>query len=317
MKKLFIKGCIVCILCVCFVTGLLYLSVKQPYRDIIASVTASQAYAAKLDASGEVVAYIKKAQQNDHSTKLIVGDSVCNSLFGELEELNPDYTILGCNKGITMAGQYILTRRYLDTHEHATDVYLIVITNSLITGFDTEFGYQYAVVPFVKTGTISLLEDHTVEEMKQLYLAPFLHERVIDAVERSPLIKKLYLNLEKEIRPTKLTLAFPDVTIEYIQKMYELCKERGVSMYLIPPPLADTKERREVEEVLKAEYEDSPLYQLFPDYYDHYLYYPAELFPDGIHPNVDRSVKNEMVRAMTQKMEQPWDLQLENEKIGK
>lgn len=310
MKKLIQKGSILLLLCVCFTGLLLFLSAKEPCRDVIAVLTGSKAYADKLDASGEVIAYIEKAQKKDGTTKLIVGDSVCNSLFGELQPYNPDYTILGCNKGITMAGQYLLVREYLDAHDKATDVYLVVISNSLITGFDTDFGYQYAVIPFVRTGTIDHLEAHTVKEMKNLYFAPFLDERVIDYVEASPLIKKLYLNFEKELRPTRLTLSFPDVTVEYIRKMYELCDARGVKMYLLPPPLAQTDERIEVETVLRREYESGPLYEMFPDYYDKYLYYPPELFPDGIHPNVDRSIKDDMVRAMTQKMEQPWDLKL-------
>ena len=311
MTKLFAKGCLVLAVCVCFTGVLLLLSAREPFRSVIAAVTGSEAYASKLDASGEVIAYIEKAQTKDESSKLIVGDSVCNSLFGELQELNPDYKILCCNKGITMAGQYILTKEYLDCHENVTDVYLIVISNSLITGFDTEFGYQYAVIPFVRTGTIGDLEERTVREMKSLYFAPFLKEAVIEYVEASPLIKKLYLNAEKELRPTVLQLSFPDVTVEYIQKMYELCKERNVKMHFMAPPLAETDERRKVEAVLREEYEKSPLYELFPNYYDSYVYYPAELFPDGIHPNVDRKYKNEMIRAMEEKMDQVWDLRLE------
>ena len=82
-------------------------------------------------------------------------------------------------------------------------------------------------------------------------------------------------------------------------------------MHFISPPLAESDERKEVEAVLKEEYEKSELYELFPDYYENYIYYPAELFPDGIHPNVDRSYKNEMIRSMEEKMDEVWDLRLE------
>ena len=67
----------------------------------------------------------------------------------------------------------------------------------------------------------------------------------------------------------------------------------------------------EVEAVLKVVYEKSELYELFPDFYENYIYYPAELFPDGIHPNVDRSFKNEMIRSMEANMDEVWDLRLE------
>ena len=76
-------------------------------------------------------------------------------------------------------------------------------------------------------------------------------------VEASPLIKKMYLNVEKEWKPTILTLSFPDVTVRYIKKMHELCQKRGVKMHFISPPLAESDERKEVEAVLKEEYEKS------------------------------------------------------------
>ena len=311
MKKLIGKGCLLAIISVGLMAGIVYMSTMPVFSSLIATLTNSEAYASKLNASEEVITYINKAGEPDASTKLIVGDSVCNSLFGELQEINPEYKILCCNKGITMAGQYILTKEYLDTHEGVTDVYLIVISNSLITGFDTDFGYQYAVVPFVRTGKLSYLDEETIQEMKNLYFALFLDERVIDMVEASPLIKKMYLNVEKEWKPTILTLSFPDVTVRYIKKMHELCQERGVKMHFISPPLAESDERKEVEAVLKEEYEKSELYELFPDFYENYIYYPADLFPDGIHPNVDRSFKNEMIRSMEANMEEVWDLRLE------
>lgn len=311
MKKLFIKGSFIAIILCGLFALLIVLSAKEPFVDIIAKLTKSESYASQLNASNEVITYIEKAQTPDESTKLIVGDSVCNSLFGELQDLNPDYKILCCNKGITMAGQYILTKEYLASHENVTDVYLIVISNSLITGFDTDFGYQYAVIPFVRTGTLSHLDEATIAEMKDLYFAPFLEEKVIDYVEASPFIKKLYLNVEKQLKPTVLTLSFPDVTTTYIRKMYDLCRENGIKMHFMSPPLAYSQERLDVEEVLKEEYKKSDLYTMFPDFYEDYIYYPAELFPDGIHPNVERSKKNEMIRAMEEKMEEKWDLRLE------
>lgn len=311
MKKLILKGSAFALILAGIFILLLFLSAKEPFRDAIAALTGSEAYAEQLNASNEVITYIEKAREKDTSTKLIVGDSVCNSLFGELQNLNPDYKILCCNKGITMAGQYILTKEYLANHENVTDVYLIAISNSLITGFDTDFGYQYAVIPFVKTNTLSHLDAETIEEMKDLYFSPFLNEKVIEYVEKSPLIKKLYLNVEKELKPTILKLSFPEVTTTYIRKMYELCEENNIKMHFISPPLAESEERKEVEAVLKEEYEKSDLYQIFPDYYENYIYYPAELFPDGIHPNVDRAEKNKMVRAMMEKMDEQWNLRLE------
>lgn len=311
MKKIYAKGFLI-FLAVCLFLGTgLYLSAREPYRGWITKITGSENYEQQLNASHEVETYIEKAAAMDGSTKLILGDSVCNSLFGELDEINPDYSVLCCNKGITMAGQYILAREYLQHHEKVTDIYLIVISNSLITGFDTEFGYQYAVMPFVRTDKLSYLDEETVAEMKNLYLSPFVSKNMVEFVDQSPLMKKLYLNILKDFRPVKLTLSFPDVTTRYISKIYRMCEDNNVTMHFISAPLADTPQRREVEAVLKEEYEASVLYELFPDFYEHYIYYPADLFPDGMHPIGDRSIKNEMVTKMQQVNELDWDLILE------
>ena len=311
MKKMYAKGLLVFFtVCVLF-WGILYLSAIDPFRGWITRITGSEAYEQQLNASHEVETYIEKARQDDKTTKLIIGDSVCNSLFGELDALNPDYSVLCCNKGITMAGQYILAKEYLANHEGVTDLYLMMISNSLITGFDTDFGYQYAVMPFVKTDKLSYLDEETVEEMKDLYLSPFMTKKMVCFVEESPLMKKLYLNVLKDFRPTKLTLDFPDVTTRYLQKIYQLCEAEGVTMHFMSLPLADSKERREVEAVLKEKYEASVMYELFPDYYENYIYYPAEWFPDGIHPNVERSMKNEMVKKIREVNDLDWDLRLE------
>lgn len=311
MRKLYAKGILIGFATALLCGLVLMLSAKDPYRGVITKLTGSESYQDKLNASHEVETYIEKAIANKESTKLIIGDSVCNSLFGDLADLNPDYSILCCNKGITMAGQYILAKDYLDTHENVTDVYLIVISNSMITGFDTDFGYQYAVMPFVKTDKIKYLDDETIEEMKNLYLSPFVSKKMVYFVEESPLMKKLYLNILKQFKPTKLTLSYPDVTTRYILKIQKLCEERDVTMHFISPPLADTPQRREVESTLQAEYEASALYEYFPNYYEGYLYYPAEWFADGIHPSVDRSQKNDMVREMEKTNHESFHLILE------
>lgn len=311
MKKLFFKLCLLSLTAAAMFTGILYLSSIEGVCDFVAKVTGSEPYEESLNSCNEVLAYIEEARLENDSTKLIIGDSVCNSLFNELEVYNPDYTIIGCNKGITMAGQYILLQEYFSCHDEVTDVYLIVTSNSLITGFDTEFGYPYAAIPFVKSGTISHLDEETVADMEELYYKPFLNKNVIDFLDQSTLARKLYLNVIKDLKPTKLTLSYPDVTIRYIKKMHTLCQEKGVTMHLISPPYADTEERRVIHETLQVEYENSELYPLFPKYFETILYYDAEMFPDGMHPYVDRSIKDEMVLEMIETNGGEWDVKIE------
>lgn len=301
MKKLIMKLCLVLCLTAGMFALLVWLSMQDFSAGFINRITKSEDYAQQLMASGEVEYMINKARAQDDSTKLIIGDSVCNSLFGELQEKNPQYSMLCSNKGVTLAGQYILAHEYLENHQNVTDVYLMLITNSMITGFDTDFGYQYAVMPFVKTDTISLLEEDTVKTMKSLYYAPFVTKQGVSLIERSAMVKKLYLNALKKYKPNPYNLEFPKVTTDYIVKMKKLCDEKGVTMHFFTLPVADIPERHEIEKTLQERYEESVLYELFPGYYDGYLYYPDEDFSDGMHPIPDRNLRDEMIRQIEEK----------------
>lgn len=298
MKKLIGKLCLLFALLLLGFVLLAWLSTKSFSAGFINRLTKSEDYANQLMASNEVEAVLEKARTQDESTKLIIGDSVCNAIFGELQSVNPQYSMLCSNKGVTMAGQYILAHEYLENHPEATDVYLLLITNSMITGFDTEFGYQYAVMPFVKTDTISLLDEGTIQDMKDVYFSPFVTKAGVLLVEQSAMVKKLYLNALKKYKPNPYKLEFSELTTSHILKIEALCKERGVTMHFLALPVADTEERREIEKTLKQRYEESDLYASFPKFYDGFLYYPAEQFPDGMHPEANRALRDDMIHAI-------------------
>ncbi len=78
-------------------------------------------------------------------------------MFRRLQKYNEDISIIGSNGAITLAGQYILAEEYLRNHPDATDLYLILLPESLTRTFDTSYGYQYAVMSFAETGTLQLL----------------------------------------------------------------------------------------------------------------------------------------------------------------
>lgn len=80
---------------------------------------------------------------------------------------------------------------------------------------------------------------------------------------------------------------------------------------ILASPLADTIERREIEGLIRSNYENSLIYKHFPDYFEKLVYYPAEDFSDGVHPSVDRASMNEMIRTMQKNFDCMYDLTLE------
>jgi len=299
MRKFIAKCSILILFALGMIILLLHFSTDEKFAPIINRITGSTEYAEGYNLGpSEIIPYIHKVSAKDDSTKLILGDSVCFRMFSELQEFNPHYCIAGSNRGVTMSGQYILMKLYLDNHPNATDVYLAILEDSLITTYETGYGYQYAVMPFLMTKNLDLLDEETIQQMKKTYGSFMINRKSAEFINQSAFGKKLYLNLLNKIAPVSSQYEIPDVAERYIVKMAELCKERGVNFHLLANPLSDTEERREIEPILRAAYKESAIYEYFPDYFDQIHYYAPENFSDGIHPSVDRKKMNDYIRDM-------------------
>ncbi len=280
-----------------FCVGMEHMSIKEPGRSFIARVTDSEDYISGDVGSDEIKPYIEQVRTEDNTTKLIIGDSVCRQMFIGLQEYNNDICIVGSNGAITMAGQYILAEQYLEHHPATTDIFLIVLPESLYRTFDTAAGYQYTVMPFVETDTLKLLDENTVAVMQSVYGSFFMQPKVVDLIDKSAINRKIYLNeLWDRSKGYNSGLELAD---QYICKIYELCEERGVQFYLYSCPVSERK--REGIENLMNQYEQSKLYQFFPDFWNDVYYFPDEQFRDGTHFSGDYNTQesyNEKIQEM-------------------
>lgn len=312
MRRFVIKCLCMCCFLSAFTGLLLIASTDEELSPYVCAVTGSREYASGYNmGADEIISYIHKVRQPDTSSKLIIGDSVAFRLFSELQDSNPHYCIAGSNRGITMSGQYILLHEYLKHHPDATDVYLVLIENSLITTYETDYGYQYAVMPFLMTNTTKLLDAETIEQMKHTYGSFMVRKKAAKFIHKSAFGKKMYLNLLNKIAPVSSTCEIPDVSERYLIKMAELCKEENVTFHLIAGPLMDSEDRQVIDSQIRDAYENSAVYAYFPDYFDQIQYYPEEYFSDGIHPIGERAVLNQIIRKMQADSDSMYDLNLE------
>lgn len=286
MKKFILKAVLFAGLFGLLFLGVCVWSTFPAYKPFWAQVTNTTDYIENT-AVKEILPAIEAVSHKDGKTKLIIGDSVCYRMFDRSREKNEDYCIAATNRGLGMSGQYILGRIYLENHPEATDIYLIITTNTLITGYETVHGYQYAVQPFVLTGYIDYLDEKTLDEMKKTYGSFVLNKQMLTFVDESPVAKKLYLNLLNTYFSKSVKMEIPDTVERNIIRLAELCESRGVTLHLLPAPIPDTQQRRELEAELEILYEKTKLYERYPDYYKNLTYYPEEYFSDGIHPDLD------------------------------
>lgn len=262
--------------------GVLGLSAFAPFSEIFAKLTDSTGYSAS--ASEEIGGHIANVQADDGAAALILGDSVCWQVFDPFSLCNTAYRIDGSNRAVTIAGQYLLARAFLDAHPGATDVYLIVTPESFSAGFDAGYGYQYAAAPFAAAGLLDGLDKTTRAELNAAYGAPFLTGRFARWADASPLVKKLYLNALELLPARENTGPLIPLAARNLQNLADLCEERGAAFHLLCAPLADTEDRRSTMAALEAAFREQGLYDRYSAYFTQTPWYDPGLFgEDGIH----------------------------------
>lgn len=280
MKVLYRKIIIFCVIFCFVILGLGIISIYEPLDDLFIVMTNSSDY---VDNTGtdEIKRYIEKVRQQDNSTQLIIGDSMCCQMFNNLQQYNPDFTIVGSNGAITMAGQYLLVNEYLKNHEGVTDIYIFLHPGSLGRGFDTVLAYQYIVMPFGVFGSLSDLDGDTIIDMKSVYGAIFLNTNVIKWLEESAVGRKIYFNILKDYGKKFEEDSIYEIANQYTEKIYEKCKERNIELHLYPSPVSENLH----EDIQKRKmlYQDTWLINKFPDFFERVLYFPKEQAKDGTH----------------------------------
>lgn len=281
MKKFILKANFFVILLI-FICGMLdYMSMREGWKNFFAKVTDSEDFLVVNVGTDEIKPYINKVQEKDNTNMLIVGDSVCHQMFQGLQEKNEKVCIVGSNGAITMSGQYVLVKEYIENHPQATDVYLVVLPESLDRTYDTLWGYQYAVMPFVATDTLKLLDENTIEIMKASYGTLSLQPWFVQWVDASAVNRKLCFNLIGKYGTTYRQKTDLEIAEQYISKMYYLCEEKGIEFHLYACPVADDKQAEMAN--LDAGLEGTWLKEHFPDYFKNIVYFPTEQANDGVH----------------------------------
>lgn len=262
--------------------GVLGLSAFAPFSEIFAKLTASTGYSAS--ASEEIGAHIANVQADDGATALILGDSVCWQVFDPFSLCNTAYRIDGSNRAVTLAGQYLLAKAFLDAHPGATDVYLILTPDSFAAGFDAGYGYQYAAAPFAAAGLLDGLDETTRAELNAAYGAPFLTKDFVRWADASPLVKKLYLNALEVLPDKESEGALPAMAARSLENLAALCEGRGAAFHLLCAPLADSEARRTSMAALEEAFRQAGLYDSYATYFTCTPWYDPALFgEDGVH----------------------------------
>ncbi len=278
--KVFYKkaGTFILLFCILLV-GLNVLAMKEPFGTFLTKITNSGDYIQT--GSEEIQPYIARVRQEDNTRKLITGDSLCFQMFNRLQEYNPEYTIVGSNGAITMAGQYLVVKEYLEHHENAEEVYMFIHPDSLVRTFDIQLGYQYLVMPFGAADMLTNLDANTKDALRSVYGSFFMNPGVIRWMDASPMCRKIYFNLLNDYGKSYAPQYQLEIANQYISKIDELCRQRGVEFYLYASPVSEHMEEK--IRAREAEWEETRLAEIFPGYFKDILFFPQEQAADGTH----------------------------------
>lgn len=277
MKKLFLKGTVFFVILLMICTCTILLSTREPYRGIIAKWTNSDDF---MSESG-MLPYFEQVRTPDQTTQLIIGDSICRQMFADLKEYNPQTSIQATNAALMITGQYLLVEEYLKYHPDATDIFLVMHPMPLTRTFDTEWSYRYAVMTYVETDTLGFLDQNTIDSMASVYGYFFMQKEVVQLIEDSPVLRKLYLSYI-DLNKTAYEQESPfEIADQYVRKIYDLCEENGATLHVYPSPVSESF--REQVSSLAEIYETTWMSSVYPDFFDTILYYPDAWTEDLSH----------------------------------
>ena len=234
--------------------------------------------------SAQVSPAIRTAQTASSHTRAVLGDSVCSQVFSEFADQNEEYLILGTNMAVTLDGQYILARLFLESHPEATDVYLILLPVSFAGRYDSPQSYSYLIEPFGRAETLNYLSNDTLTGMKKRYGSLFLNNNVIRFVDGSSINNKICLYyFQKHAKEADIDDIISDEAAYYLNDLYDICREKNVTLHLLSPPVCDSSENADRIKRLKEATEGTELSHLFEKYFDSITLYPEYMFLDGHH----------------------------------
>lgn len=277
MKKFALKGVLFFTIIFLICGFILFLSTKEPTRSIFARWTVSEDFMRE----NEMIPYFEMAREQDETTQLVIGDSICRQMFSGLSDYNPQASFLATNAALMITGQYLMAEEYLKSHPDTTDVFLVMHPLTLVRTIDTEWSYRYAVMTYIETDTLQYLDKNTIEVMTDVFGNFFMNKNVVQMIEDSPIVRKLclsYINISKK----NYEQSFPfEISDQYVKKLYDLCEKNGVELHLYSSPVADYY-RDEVAELSKS-YEGTWMSSQYPDYIKNIFYYPSEWAEDLSH----------------------------------
>lgn len=241
--------------------------------------------------TAEIFYALDKAGRNSGRTGVILGDSVCNQIWPQLED-SKNFSHIGSVWGISNCGTYLLLKKYLEHNPQTQEVYYVARPQT-IGDMGLGLGYENFVIPFINHETVNFIAPETKQALYDKYGKFFVENEFIQSVLlNNTILLKYYLDNVNSKTPKTDT---PDEneyhrisrnSVIYLAKMRELCREHNVKLYIRSVPMPDTDDNHNWEN-FKQDVKTYGFEDILGDFVENIRYCPIEWFVDGVHFTVE------------------------------
>lgn len=235
-----------------------YLLYKDRYKQVVAG--------------DEIYIAISKSKQKNKSRKVLFGDSVGRQLF-DCKKQSDSLNSLASNQSISMAGQYMLFRNYLEAGNDVDTAFFLMRPFSFWNNLDQVYTYHYFLKPFYND---EFRGDLTPLAETQIRKIPFYR-----FCRYPPILTSNWAPDYTTQAPEGFTFLSP-LSVEYLQKIRDLAAQKNVTLVFLPTPVSD-RFSKELKAIDRSEISRNGLDDVFKGYLEKVIVLSDDHFSDGSH----------------------------------
>ena len=222
----------------------------------------------------EVYTAIRKSKQKVCKVKrLLLGDSVAMQMY-PCDKDYDDIVSLACNQAVTMAGYYFLLDNFIELNKEALpdEVVLLVNPYTLSSNVD-QFAYHYFLKPFYNDKYRALFSSTLQQRISKIKCYQ---------TARLPFIRTSNYSPTYEMPEGDYIFVSP-ISKEYLERMWNLCKQKGISLQLIFTPAKESN-KANIETALEASIINGEfIFDFLIQSKSSLTFLPDSLFKDNVH----------------------------------
>jgi len=218
----------------------------------------------------EVWAALRNSRRHVEARTIVLGDSVAHQLYDE-GDVGAVYS-LACNQGVAMVGQYVLLRTLADANDlRGRKVFLVVHPGYLGNELDEVFTFHYFLKPFYGAKAQAHFSDLVQRRIADV---PYAWAALVPLVRIS--------TWSPSAVPKSLGELIGPVSLEYLERMRALARERGFELRVVSPWISESSSRFDLQE-LRSRVHAWGLDDVFEGYDPLARVLPDGMFIDRIH----------------------------------